>query len=635
MFMLDSRQSHDGIRAKACAGILLGASLALTACGGGGGGGSDTADNTDDTGGSTTTYTGTVEAPSGQIAQLRQPGFMEQLGGFLMPKTVAAITGLQAVPDVDVQLVRLNSDGSVAEVVTTVTADSQGVFTLDSDLAPNANHVFRVSASGGAQMRVPMARTDADINPGTEMVVRAMETAIGNGATLDDWTPEELESLVVQAVESDVDLSGCTDIDGCVTSAQQQVPTVEEDTQTLADNSGVTGPDGEFRFGALELAHSHSFWEVGHYYTELTMSFSGSELAGNTTDAYDDWWRADTTGLRFDTSANESLNLGYSPGADGRLVFSDSTLSGGYSADGQVAAMLIRRADPYDNSDMAEHVRGLVLGVKVPSTAPSLSGDYNIVTFSENTGAAASDSQEGVRSYETGMLTATASGGNLNLGANSGETTDIVLPGDGSGAVGTVDHQSVSDPSETIPYSLDSNGALGVDVLNGQVTSSGDFFYLMGHTETSNPPEALVDTVLATRAGTGMDASSLQGTYRFYGLEGQFSENEDGLMGMILTAEFDGSGSLDLSGVEYESDVNMADETADEVSTSSFTDPGLSYTVSSSGEVSLAGGGAVGAVTPDGDVLILVSKGSEDDDGDGSVDSYWHGVLIGFKQPAN
>ncbi|MBA1146161.1 hypothetical protein H0Z60_03710 [Ectothiorhodospiraceae bacterium WFHF3C12] len=619
-------------------GVLTGTtllfSLALAGCGGGSGSDENT-DNTDNTGDTETTYTGTVEAPSGQIAQLREPGMLERLGGFVMPTSVAAITGLQPVPDVEVELVRLNSDGSVAEVVTTVTANSSGEFTLNSELAPNSNHIFRVSASGGAQMRVPMARSEADINPGTEMVVRAMETAISSGATLDDWTPEELDSLVVQAVESDVDLSSCSDIDSCVTSASDQVPTVEEDTQTLAENDGVTGPEGEFRFAAVELAHSHPFWEVGHYFTELTLSFSGSELAGNTTSAYDDWWRENTTGLEFDTSADESLTLGYSPGADGRLIFSDSTLSGGYSADGQVAAMLIRRADDYDGSDSMEHVRGFVLGVKVPSSAPSLSGDYNIVTFSENTGAVAADSQEGQRDYETGAVTASVSGGNLNLGANSGESSDIVLPAAGSGVTGTVNHESVSDPSETIAYSLGSDGGLSVAGLDGQVTSSGDFFYLMGRSELSAPPESLVDMVLATRAGTGMDVSSLQGTYRFYGVEGQLSENEDGLMSMVLTADFDGSGSLDLSGVEYESDVDMIDELQDEVSTSSFSESGISYTVSASGEVSLDGGGAVGAVTPDGEVMVLISAGSEDDDGDGTDDGWWHGVLVGFREPAN
>lgn len=167
--------------------------ISLISCGGGGsssGGGGGTAGSI---------VSGTVTAPSGVVAFLRQPSIEE-----LFESTAyAAITGSATVQDgTIVQLGRIAKTApfSFSSLATTTTASGRYSFNL-TNLGLNFTNdlLIRVVGSGNQEMRAFVTNPSVDLNPGSELAVRfVLEriTAI-NGATLDRFTLQEVNDLSV------------------------------------------------------------------------------------------------------------------------------------------------------------------------------------------------------------------------------------------------------------------------------------------------------------------------------------------------------------------------------------------------------------------------------------------------------
>lgn len=607
---------------------LAAITLIVAGCGGGGGGSSD---NTS----SGTTYSGVVEAPSGTtLAQSGMPGIWKGLENLVIPETVAGVTGLEPKADVTVSLVELDDNGNVLGTVETVKTDSAGKFTLETELSPSTNYIFRVESSND-QMRVPMTKTDVDINPGTEMVVQSAEQAITNGSKMSDWSPEEVTSLVDSV---HYNASNCTDIGGCVTVIDTAYPHMDKNTEALATNDGVTGPEGEFPLWGLSISHTRGFYEVGHYLERYSLSLGGDEFSGELILENDALWHAGTTEMELVTdTSGESLEPSSAiPGSNGLLAMGPSHLDGFYSRDNKVIALADHWSDDVDfnGTNYTEDMRGLLVGIQKASSAPTLSGNFHTISLGTETGETATSSQDGYRLYRSsyGLYTFDSANGSFSYSGETEEESELVLPGTDTGTSGSITGPTSGTNSGSGNLSVTSDGTLKLNgSVAGQVHPDGDFLLVGDYENNSGDPDwAEASLYLGVKAGTGMGNGDLSGTYNYVKLAGAlesdgnggFSDNADLEIG---AATFDGAGSITyIASTRYESWTGF-DGASSGIETNLDSGPDITYSVSTKGKVTVGSTPElVGAITPDKDILVL--RGALDIDNQ-------YAILIGFKQP--
>ncbi|NOX27417.1 MAG: hypothetical protein GXP21_04395, partial [Gammaproteobacteria bacterium] len=94
----------------------------LVACGGGGGGGGSFSSAP------ANTLSGQVLAPSGALVLLQDRNIGDELLDIFLPAVLADFTGVSAVTNATVELVRLNLTGSVDSVIATTTSNGSGVY---------------------------------------------------------------------------------------------------------------------------------------------------------------------------------------------------------------------------------------------------------------------------------------------------------------------------------------------------------------------------------------------------------------------------------------------------------------------------------------------------------------------------
>ncbi|MFL1456423.1 hypothetical protein ACJO5Y_18430 [Marinobacter sp. GN3S48] len=145
----------------------IAASVALTGCSNSSSSGSDD--------GAGTEVGGTVSAPGGQVASFREPTLFEIASGFLVSPAAAAISGLQPVEGADVELIRVDDDGTqIGEVLATGRTSVDGSYTLTLPEGVNlaGNLVARITGPNDAQMRSQVVEQAVDIDPASEFILQ-------------------------------------------------------------------------------------------------------------------------------------------------------------------------------------------------------------------------------------------------------------------------------------------------------------------------------------------------------------------------------------------------------------------------------------------------------------------------------
>lgn len=193
--------------------------IALYGCGGSGG--SDNNNQAPTPSG----LSGIVTAPGGVVAQLQSKSMFASVFDTLFPAANATITGTSPVSGVQVDLIRIDADGSiVGGVIASDTTDSAGAFEIDVDVTqiPPGPLVLRVD-SGSAVMRALASAPVVEINPVTEYVLSQLESVVAADPALDftRFTPEEIQNMVDAVDLISIDVSGTTVADAVAQIAAQ------------------------------------------------------------------------------------------------------------------------------------------------------------------------------------------------------------------------------------------------------------------------------------------------------------------------------------------------------------------------------------------------------------------------------
>ncbi|HSA86240.1 MAG TPA: hypothetical protein VLE46_08655, partial [Nitrospira sp.] len=213
--------------------VTLGFALTLAACGGDDGGVPPPPPPAQ------IIVSGTVQAPAGQVALFTKPSRWERIGTLVFPEAVAALSGLNSVPDgTPVQLVRIDDAGNVAATLaSTSVIGGRYSFNLTSlGLSPASNLAVRVVNPGtGAQLRAFVSGTTVDLDPISETAVRLVleRIALTPGTTLNQFTVTELR-----------DIAGATNqlaIAKQLTAGLNIEATVSAIKTAVASDTGLTG----------------------------------------------------------------------------------------------------------------------------------------------------------------------------------------------------------------------------------------------------------------------------------------------------------------------------------------------------------------------------------------------------------
>lgn len=185
-------------RAKLCAGFAATAvaALMLGGCGGGGGGGGGSGG-----GSAALLVSGTVSAPSGQVAFDTRRDYLTQLASLIISRADAALTGISPVADgTIVDLVRIDSLGNgLTTLATTKTAGGKYSFDLTKlGLSPASDLAVQVvNTATLARMRAFVTGDSVNLDPVSETVLRMVleKLAATPGSTLTNLTVEELNDF--------------------------------------------------------------------------------------------------------------------------------------------------------------------------------------------------------------------------------------------------------------------------------------------------------------------------------------------------------------------------------------------------------------------------------------------------------
>jgi len=198
--------------------------FSISACGGDGGGGGGEASPTQGT-----TISGSVQAPSGQIAFNHSLRFLTQLVDLFHPSAYASITGTSPVPDGTlVQLARLSADTSSFTILaTTPTSGGTYFFNLTSLQLQIANDLIVRVATGAVQMRAFVTGSTVDLDPASETAVRLVVqqlTAVP-GATIHNFTVQELADITgsINVLVTVKQLAAGTNVESAVTTIRNAI----------------------------------------------------------------------------------------------------------------------------------------------------------------------------------------------------------------------------------------------------------------------------------------------------------------------------------------------------------------------------------------------------------------------------
>jgi hypothetical protein len=258
--------------------LLLTSSIAAVLIGCGGGGSSSSSSST----GAATpqTVNGTVSAPSGAVALLEQKNLFEIAQNMLTRPVAAAVIGLDPVTGANVELIRIDDNGTqIGEVLATTTTSITGDYTLTLPEGTNLSGdlIVRISGTGGTEMRAQVVSQQVNISPVSEFVLKKF---IDDGVDLDSLTTTAVIKLSGQVEE--FDLSATHDMSSMLALLEAEVGDFVESNIGVITSTALNASDisGNYRSAALELSlHDSDGQGLGTFGTDLWSAdfiFSGN-----------------------------------------------------------------------------------------------------------------------------------------------------------------------------------------------------------------------------------------------------------------------------------------------------------------------------------------------------------------------
>lgn len=584
----------------------------------------------------TVTISGSVYAPGGALTKRDDPGLFERLVAGIVPRAYAQTDGLMPVSGANVLIFKINDDGTPnGGVIVSGTTNTDGTFSLElpdtNSFASNliiqasaTNTPQAVGPSGQGTQSCPVAQASLPpITPAVEYATRTLINEIAtNGATLSDYTVDEVKAIVKQAISlaSDASLVGANLEDTIANIANVEGPQIQEIIDSTKSSGEASPPDG-----------------LGGTYNVIgiqadTMSYSeqrAQEFGTVTIDASALTFNVDTTSnsARLDETCNATQNdrcartftrtvdsqanstsgsiailggnrIGFQPSnGDGAVV-------GSYNSTGDIIIL------PAQDE--------LIVAIKQTSAAPTFDGTFQAAEIDSNlqdsTTISVNNNTWSLGTTSSNIDTITVSGTTF-----TGDSTEYRMLKTVTCGITCPDSEALGSTSSSNSISggvaVAANGVLTIspngqsNSLSGAITSGANFFAL----STGNPTDGDAGMTLGVSQGSGMSVASLTGAYSFASIELDLgtSNNSVRTEGGAITLGGDGTGSGSLTGIE--TDVNYtcsstacSNETQTRKGVSDS--PQFTYTVSATGAVSITAdqGTTIGGfASPDGSIIVL------------------------------
>jgi len=570
------------------------------------------------------------------LALLEHRSLFQRLLASVLPSAFAQSSdGLTAVPGANVLVFSIDNSGApVGDVIAQTTTDSSGNWTLSlppgtslsSNLIVQASDTTTPAAVGQPnRLNCPATAPILNLSPISEFATEAIIAGITrDSSSLGNFTVAEVNAIIQQVVcaASDPSLVGVT-IQDTITNIANAVGA---QTQQLVDAAAPAGeasaPSGlggtynligidvgdasfnlESRVGTASIDVSAKTFTSNLAVTNVRLSetCTGTSVCGST------FVRSTGTGNNPDSGAITLLSgnlIAFQPSNP-----EDRCSLGRYNASGDVIVITIED--------------GLLVATKQPGSAPTLSGNYQAAELRAQLSSDFSVAQ-GVP-YSTGDVSSGTATGTISGTSLSGSSTDNVMgkeitcTDNGSGQC-SLSETLTSGPgggsiSQTVAVSNTGVLTLTGDPsgpTTGSVASGGNIFTLAsGHPAVDGD----AGLVVGVQQGSGMDNSSLNGTYNFAGFELGLGQNSSQTTLRGGTITLDGAGTLTGNWVRLKKQLNSACNGAgacptETTSTSSTSEtPSGTYSVSATGAVTVVGGSDMtGFASPDGSLIVLAKS---------------------------
>jgi len=147
----------------------------------------------------TVEISGVVMAPAGQIALYKDKSMLYKTMDWIFPGAIAALQGLVAVPNAEVQIFQVNGDGEQqGDVLSTIVTDAEGKFvaTLPEDTLLTANLIAQVNGDNGKVLRAFVTSNNITISPSTEYIVQKVLSSPIDITTVDKAAIDDIDNAL-------------------------------------------------------------------------------------------------------------------------------------------------------------------------------------------------------------------------------------------------------------------------------------------------------------------------------------------------------------------------------------------------------------------------------------------------------
>lgn len=676
--------------------LALACSIALASCGGSG---DSAAVAPPVTPPAVTTITGTAQAPGGVIAQLEHnQAITVAVTNFVFPPAHAGITGLQPVTGATVELIRIDDDGNqVGAVLATASTSITGDYNLalPTGVSLAGNLIVRITGNGGASMSAMVVEQDVDINPISQYVLSKFVD--DENLVLGDLAVNEVVSLTGRVEE--FDLSATSDLTTMLAALDAEVgELVDNEITTIAstpdngtaasaaagvwnlvefgmgmhdseDNSGGTLAVDVFSekitiaetatSGEISLSFGASFIDTwtnlmtnnlnqASIYHETSIGAGGDDSITASIDANGNVTVSSPFEEELASGANPDFGWRWPPnttivsntGNNNTMVVVETDAGVRYETVDTNNDGIRDAVNPNAKAgDEAEMLMTLLLKQGSGMSVADLNGDYGLITYNVDVGTG----PQANLSSTVGVIVPDGAG-TINIAANALDSVDVVRSPSSLTTV-TVTASTGTDGSQSIPYTVDANGKVALDTLEGYANDDGSVVALLDvETTGTNPNITQVNHEIAMLLKLGTSAPDMASAeYKLYPLifgadVGGYSELLSLRSSSSLTFNAGATvATLDdtVRGFQRATDVADVEALADDA------EPAFDFDVANGAvgadgaiELSEASPSAnsdatmKGFVSADGKMLVMRFYGYDTD----SVESHEIGLIIGVRQ---
>lgn len=673
--------------------LAFACSVALAACSSGGG----------DSAAPVTTVTGTAEAPNGVIAQFEHnKSLLVAAVEYTFPAAIAGITGLQPVTGATVELIRIDDDGNqvgnvLASTFTSITGDYS--LSLPSGVSLAGNLIVRITGNSGKSLSAMVVDQAVDINPISQYILEKFvddeDLVLGNLAlnevvslqgkveAFDLTATSDISSMLAaldaevgELVDNEIISIASTPDDGTAAAATAGQWNIVEFGLAMHDNEaqnyGTFGMDvysekitiaAGTTAGEVEISTGTSFLDawtnfsiddlgVANIYHESSVGGSDTDVFSGTIDADGNITlefpfeedlqtvdvQQDPDGPDYGWRWPPVTVIANNTGNDNTMVFLDTSAGVRYETidtnnDGVKDAVNPAAKD----GDEAEILMTLLLKQGSGMTTSSIAGDYGLVTMN----ADVNTSPSGTFGSSIGVVTFNDSTDQIDLALDALDELDIERAPVNFTNVNFTVVQGTSGGAQSIPYTVDADGKVAFDTLEGFTNDDGSVIALLDVNTTGSPTITQVaqEMALAIKLGTSAPdmANAVFKLYpMIYGAEANgYSELLSLRSSSSLTFNAGATvASLDatIRGFERATDISSVE---------ALTDDGepafdLDVTIAANGEIDMSEAASPagadlsmkGFISADGKMMVLRFYGYE------TVGTEMHelGMIIGIRQ---